>query len=284
MYIIYYVYIYYLYINNIIYINNMKLDCVLTAVNENAMYLDFIPIFICTWKKLYPDVDVKIVLVAETIPEKYLSFSNYIILFKPLENVLTSFTAQFIRLLYPCILNYNNGVIITDIDMLPMSSTYYTENIISYGYDKFIYYRDNVCLEDRQIAMCYNVATPKIWSEIFQINSLTDIINEIKYVSSKSKIVEGHGNIGWFIDQLTLYDKVMQWNKKTNNFVQLKENITGFNRLDKNTFDINNNIIRKNIINGNYTDYHCYRPMSKYSQMNYEIYNLLQCNNNNINS
>ena len=33
----------------------MKLDCVLTAVNENELYLDFIPIFIKTWNKLYPD-------------------------------------------------------------------------------------------------------------------------------------------------------------------------------------------------------------------------------------
>ena len=32
----------------------MKLDCVLTAVNDNRLYLDFVPIFIKTWNKLYP--------------------------------------------------------------------------------------------------------------------------------------------------------------------------------------------------------------------------------------
>jgi len=41
---------------------NMKLDCVLTAVNENPLYLEFIPIFIKTWNKLYPGIDVKILL------------------------------------------------------------------------------------------------------------------------------------------------------------------------------------------------------------------------------
>ena len=257
----------------------MKLDCVLTATNENEMYIDFIPIFINTWKKLYPNVDIKIILIAESIPEKFVSYSNYIILFKPLENVLTSFTAQFIRLLYPCILNYTNGVIITDIDMLPMNNSYYTENIKVYDNDKFIYYRDNICFEDHQIAMCYNVATPKVWSDIFKINSLTDIITTIKIVYSNNNILEGHGNVGWFIDQLALYDRVKKWNEKTNNFIQLKESSTGFNRLDKNNFDINNYNVRTNIVNGKYTDYHCYRPMSKYSQMNYEIYNLLQSNN-----
>ena len=59
---------------------------------------------------------------------------NNIIIFEPIKNILTSFTSQFIRLLYPCILNYKNGVLITDMDMLPMNNTYYTENIIAEYY------------------------------------------------------------------------------------------------------------------------------------------------------
>ena len=52
----------------------MILDCVLTAVNENKMYLDLCPIFIKTWNKLYPDVDVKIVLIAKSIPTDLLLY------------------------------------------------------------------------------------------------------------------------------------------------------------------------------------------------------------------
>jgi len=65
----------------------MKLDCVFTAVNENKLYLDFIPIFIKTWNKLYPDVDVKIVLIAKDIPEDLILYKNNIILFNPIEDV-----------------------------------------------------------------------------------------------------------------------------------------------------------------------------------------------------
>ena len=79
----------------------MILDCLLTAVNEKPLYLDFVPIFIKTWNKLYPNVDVKIILIANKIPDKLLLYKNNLILFKPIKNVLTSFTAQFIRLLYP---------------------------------------------------------------------------------------------------------------------------------------------------------------------------------------
>ena len=253
----------------------MKLDCVLTAVNEKALYLDFVPIFIQTWNKLYPNVDIKIVLIAESIPEKLSLYNHNIIIFKPIEGVSTSFTSQFIRLLYPCILNYKNGVLITDIDMLPMNSNYYTKNILEYDDNKFIYYRNNICNNIKQIAMCYNVAKPQIWKDIFNVTTVDDIVTYIKNIYDSNIIVEGHGNIGWSIDQITLHRKVTEWNKITNDFVRLNESKTGFKRLDRNTFDVSNDSIQKNITEGKYTDYHCYRPMSKYSDVNWKVYDLL---------
>jgi hypothetical protein len=61
-----------------------------------------------------------------------------------------------------------------------MNRTYYTENIRPYDNNKFIYLRDNVCFEYKQIAMCYNVATPSIWRDIFNIHSIDDIRATIK--------------------------------------------------------------------------------------------------------
>ena len=254
----------------------MKLDCILTAVNENPLYIHFIPIFIKTWNKLYPDVDVKIILIANEIPVKFLDYKDNIILFKPIENVLTSFTSQLIRLYYPCILNYKNGVMITDMDMLPMNRTYYTENIKEFDNNKFIYLRENICSEINQIAMCYNVATPKVWSEIFDISSIEDIRNNITIISNKNVIKEGHGNIGWALDQLILCQKVKDWDKKTNNFIRLQEKNTGFNRLDRlYNFNINNKKIKKMISMGVFSDYHCLRPMKNFESINNKIYDLL---------
>jgi hypothetical protein len=253
----------------------MKLDCVLTAVNENLLYVEFIPIFVNTWKKLYPNVDVKIILVANKIPEEYIEYKENIILFEPIENILTSFTSQYIRLLYPCILNYENGIMITDMDMLPMNKTYYTKNIELYDNNKFIYMRENVCFQYKEIAMCYNVASPKIWKEIFDINSLQDIIGRLKNVFKNNIIKEGHGNTGWSIDQRDLYKKVFDWNAKTNNFICLKESDTGFKRLDRTSHLNINDDLTKKISTGFFSDYHCCRPMSEYSQINFLIYNLL---------
>jgi hypothetical protein len=237
--------------------------------------LDFIPIFIKTWNKLYPTVDVKIVLIANQIPDEYLEYKKNIILFEPIDNVLTSFTSQIIRLLYPCILNYENGVMITDMDMLPMNRTYYTDPIKSFDNNKFIYLRENVCFQNNEIAMCYNVAVPNIWKEIFEINSVEDIRKFIITTCQNNVINKGHGNAGWNTDQLILYQKVMQWNNKTNNLICCNETHTGFKRLNRGTFNLNNNTIKNDITAGIYSDYHCFRPMSKYSDINYKIYNLL---------
>lgn len=253
----------------------MKLDCVLTAVNENPQYVDFVPIFIKTWNKLYPDVDVKIIFIAKNIPKNLLCYEKNLVLFEPIEGILTSFTSQFIRLLYPCILDYRNGVLITDIDMLPLSPTYYTHNIREYDNNKFIYYRGNVCVQIKQIAMCYNVATPEIWKSVFKMDSVNDITAYIKYISDTNVIEEGHGKTGWCIDQSTLYDKIMSWQNYQNDFVRLDENQTGFKRLDRNRFNISDVNIRKNIVAGNYVDYHCNRPMSRFSEMNWDIFNLI---------
>src|SRR5210317_74694 len=252
----------------------MKLDCVLTAVNENTLYLDFIPFFVDTWNKLYPDVDVKVVLIMSEIPSNLEKYKNNIILFKPIPSINTSFISQYIRMLYPCILNYKNGVMITDIDIIPMNKVYYTHPIEPIDSNKFIYFRGNVCMNFKQIAMCYNVATPETWRHIFKIHNINDIQNRLKNVYSTSNYVIYKS--GWFTDQLDLYKHVMQWNNTTQNLICLYDKDTGFNRLDRGTkFDINSEVIKETIKSGQYTDYHCLRPFNDYKDINNKIYELL---------
>jgi len=246
----------------------MKLDCVLTACNNNPLYCNFIPIFIRAWNKLYPAVDVKIIYISNELPEFLEHYKENIILFKPIENVSDSFISQYIRSLYPAILNYDNGILITDMDMLPMNRTYYTKNIESFPNNKFIYLRD-VLLDCNQIAMCYNVATNKTWGEIFDIHSIEDINDRLIKVYSACNYQNGSGNVGWFTDQIDLYNYVMNWNKKTNNFVSLQDKLTGFNRLDR-IFHINLDDINTKtaISDGKFTDYHCLRPYGQYKLIN----------------
>jgi hypothetical protein len=253
----------------------MKLDCVLTAVNEKKLYIEFIPIFVKTWKKLYPEIDIKIILISNSIPKDYEIYKNNIILFKPLDGMSTNFISQYIRLLYPCILKYSGGIMISDMDILPMNRKYYTENIKKYDNNKFIYYRSNVLMNIKEIAMCYNVAVPEVWREIFGIKTLEDINNRLISKFNSIKYVDGHGLSGWNTDQKDLYKYVMNWNKKSNNLVCLKDKDTKFCRLDRGRININDKKTLDNIKSGKYSDYHSLRPFSKYKNENMKIYDLL---------
>ncbi len=251
----------------------MKLDCVLTAVNELKSYIDFIPIFIRTWNKLYPSVDVKIVLVDDKIPERFSDYRNNIILFKPLQGISTVFTSQYIRLLYPALLNYEHGIMITDIDNLPMNRTFFTENIKDIADNKWVNLR-NWKTRD-QICMMWQIANKENWKAVFQIRSIRDIKIRLTNRFHNSKRYK------WFIDQLDLYKHVLAWNNKTHGYQYLVDDKTGFKRLNRNDDLSKDNIhtlpenIVNNIKNGIYSDYHSLRPYEKYKDINEKIYTLL---------
>lgn len=200
-----------------------------------------------------------------------------IILFTPLPNISTAFTSQYIRILYPAILNYKNGVMITDIDMIPMSSTYYTKSIENYDNDKFIVLR-NVCQSIKQFPICYCVANPKTWSNIFNINSIDDIKNRLISVFIQNEHKEGHGNIGWSLDQVYLYKAVNLYNKKSNILILLRDKNTNFSRFDRKHLRKINKLsidIENNISSEKYSDYHCKRPFDEHKEINNRILELL---------
>jgi hypothetical protein len=253
----------------------MKLDCILTAVNENKLYIDLIPYFIKCWSKLYPNVDVKVVLIANTIPKDLLIFKDNIILFVPEKNISTCFISQYIRLLYPAILsNYENGIMITDIDIVPANRYYFTKNIKKFDNSNFIYMR-NVLIDRKEFAMCYNVASYKTWSNIFGINKIEDIYLRLRQRNSEIKYKDGHGNAGWNTDQLDLYLYVKIWNDKTHKLIILNDKKTGFNRLNRHRFRLDETNIFSNITNSIYSDYHCYRPFKRYKEINLKFYDNL---------
>ena len=126
--------------------------------------------------KTHHTIDIKIVLICDEIQSYLDNWKKYIIQFKEIKNIYSSFISQYIRILYPALLNYKNGIIISDIDMLPMNNKYYIDNIKKYDDNKFITYR-NRRLEHKNLVICYNCALSKTWASIFKIKSIDDIIN-----------------------------------------------------------------------------------------------------------
>lgn len=254
----------------------MILTDVLTACDMNPLYYKFIPIFIKTWKKLFPEVNIHIILIGEKIIEELELYKEYIKLFSPIEGIKTSFIAQNIRLFYPGLIDADGGVLITDMDIIPMNRSYYIDNIKNISQEKFVTYRPLSCVGKKEIAICYNIAHTNIWKDIFQILSVNDIIIRLKNIYEQPKYIGENANKYyepfWITDQLYLYEKIQEWIKQTNSHIIFDDKVTKFNRLDRNYFY---NINKSNISNYIYTDFHMFRPYNEYQDINNKVVNLL---------
>ena len=260
----------------------MKLDCVLTATNQRERYIEMIPIFIKYWKKLYPNVDIKIIVIGK-IPDKYKEFSEYLIEYDSM-GMNRAFVSQYIRLLYPALLNYQNGVLITDIDNLPLNKYFFTENIKHIDDDMWVNYyffdgTDNKTGK-HQINISWNVTKPSNWAEVFNIHSIEDVNNRLQFISNSIRKRYGFNKPAWYKDQKDLYRYISKWNKKNDKYIVLENQKYPYNRLcraDLKGTDLNKKLdeILKNVRNGVYSDYHILRPYSKYESFNEKIYESL---------
>ena len=204
----------------------MILTDVLTACDLNPNYYKFIPIFIKAWKTLFPDINIHIILISSKLIDELKPYEEYIKLFPPLKNISTAFIAQTIRVLYPAILDKaTGGIIITDMDMIPMGKHYYTAQIKEFETSKFICYRPLDCVGENQMVICYNVAHYNIWGDIFKIKTKNDIVNTLRNIYNDNDYENIHGGKGWCLDQLYLYRSTQDWNEKTKSLIILNEKL-----------------------------------------------------------
>ena len=208
----------------------MLLGCVLSACNLNDLYLDFVPLFIKCWNQLLPNVMVRIILVANEIPDSLKNYTDNIILFEEINGINSAFISQYIRMLYPALINCKGGVIISDIDMLPMNAKYYTENIRDITDDKFVYYRDVLIKKEYQIAMCLQRCnTSGVGMKFLSINNLEDITIQLQNVWNNTSVQWNSWRIGCGVKiNKTYIIFIRKWNRRTKKLVTLKDASTGF--------------------------------------------------------
>jgi hypothetical protein len=239
----------------------MRVGNVLTATDENPLYWKFIPNFIKAWKAVLPEANIHVVFVGKTVPEELEAYARYIRRVDPIEGIHTAFHAQCVRLLFPRHVG-GGPTLITDMDMLPMNRSYYTEAIKDIPDDHFTTYRD-VCLPG-EIAMCYNIATSAVWTAMF---GDSDMETTLKRWYSTVRYTGEHGGSGWNTDQIILLNAFNAWPGPK---ITLNDSITGYNRLDRIhpwVFE-DKGRLEMAIRRGVYSDYHCLRPYDDHKEMN----------------
>ena len=185
----------------------MKLSTVIASVNNNSNYYSFIPKQILFWNRF--KIRFIAVFIGEKIPEELQAYYENIIVWNKNIDLHSAYLAQNIRIFYPALLHLpqNEMVMITDMDMLPMSYHYYTSGLDDYKTEDFIYYRK---IDGKQIYMCYNAAHPSIWAKVFQIKSEADI--ERKLNENYYKAYDGiPGSSGWYNDQEIMYSALIDY-------------------------------------------------------------------------
>lgn len=185
----------------------MRLDCALVACNENTHYLDFWPVVKKAWWDIV-GIPCIMVYIGEILPD-HLKDDPAVRHFKPIEGWPTATQAQVIRLLYPALLRCEGGVVLSDMDILPLQKEWFVEGFAKAEVDQFVSLR-GIDEGNQQIYMCYVGATPIVFSAFFSIKTEDDIRNKFLEFSQHLFADGQHGGQGWCLDQQILYHRVKQ--------------------------------------------------------------------------
>lgn len=254
----------------------MKIEIVLTSCNLNPYYYNLYPYTYKVWKEKF-NLDLYLILISDIIPENLKPFEKFIILFKPIPDINTSYISQVIRILYPCLFE-NINILITDVDIIPISKKYILESVEKFDDNQFITYTDRY-VKNKMYAICYNVANSSTWKKIFNINNVEDIN---KFLIKNYNInYDGSKNCdGWYSDQTLLYIYLEKYRiDNKSDVIILSDNEIEYKRLDgKSTSKLANILINKTEILKNinsYSDFHIIRGYDKQIKLLEEIINYI---------
>lgn len=209
----------------------MKLSCALVACNDNPKYLDFWPLVRQAWWDIV-GIPAVMIYIGESKPEAYKDDPS-VICFPPIEGWSTITQAQVIRLLYPALLQCDGAVILSDMDMIPLQREFFVEGVAKFTSNQFISLR-GMDEQEKQIYICYCAATPKTWSDLFQVKTIEDIRSRMaEWQQQMSLQVYKHGEPGWCFDQLKLYEHAIGWLLQSPERVGMLPWTSSFARLDR---------------------------------------------------
>lgn len=225
----------------------MKIDYVLVGSNDNPMYLEFWPIFAKIWKTKFNVTPVLGFIGDDSIKidEEY----GIVYRFDKIQNYDSGLLSQLVRLYLPKFLNGN--CLISDIDMIPLSKSYFIDDVEKYNDNDFLIMSSHhpQTVDKTQYPMCYVLGNDTNYKKIFKLDDdWTTFISKIQ-------------NNGWFTDQEHLYKMINECNDI--NFV-FPERQNGFysNRVDRCDWYYEIDKLKSDY----YVDSHLLRPYSFYKE------------------
>jgi hypothetical protein len=227
----------------------MKIDYVIVSTDNNPTYYEFWDV---TKKLWYNLVGIKPILANITDNNNIIDNGDHIIHnIKSVDGVDSGFQSQVARMYITKY--YQDYVCLTsDIDMLPLSKKYFTENIQNYNDDSLVIFSSDAYTNVNRYPICYNAAKGRLFDEILQLDESFE---------EYTKKLLSYG-WGWDTDELFFGMKVNSF-KDQDKIIKLNRgwgNGIALNRIDRSNWSYSTD----QLIDQNYIDSHSLRPYSKH--------------------
>ena len=231
-------------------LNALELKRVILATNNNPLYIEFWPIVAPLWQAM--GLRPTLALIAGEECPIDASIGD-VIYFPPLPDVPESLHAQVVRLFLP-ILFPDEGCLISDIDMIPISRSYFQEWASDCPDNAFLVYRNKAPGYEGggRYPMCYLAAKGSVFGSIFGITRYEQIAELIRSWNRAGQ--------GWNTDELMVYAYAKRWEAMGGNVVCLNHGVS--QRLDRSDWNIDFNTLDIS----KYIDCHAPRPYSAYRE------------------
>lgn len=240
----------------------MKLKYVLIGSDTDSLYLDFWPVVSKVWNKIFKLTPV-LGLICDEESDIYSDEFGLVKKFKKIDKINVGLQSQIVRFYLANFLEGN--CLVSDIDMLPLSKTYFETTSMELDSEKIIVHSsDNPeCLENNMYPMCYFAAHSETLKKVFDLNLSWD----------EFCIFLNKRNESWYTDQKYLFQKIDEYNKKFGNVIFLKRgwDKLASRRIDRANWSYDSELVKQDY----YIDSHLLRPYSENKNQINELINLL---------
>lgn len=219
-------------------INNI--DYVIISSDDNPLYKDFYEIVAKRWYELgFKTYFINITNTNEIIENKW----GVIHKMKSVDGFSTGLQSQIVRLFVSNLIDGN--ILISDIDMLPLSSKYFNNLVYDLTEKNIVLCSGQPYSDVPFYPMCYILTKSKLLRSILEIEGMT-FENYCKMINDTY-----HG--AWNSDENFLYDKL-----KNNEGILIKKERDFEKRIDRSKWVYDINLLK----NDYYIDSHLLRPLS----------------------
>lgn len=241
----------------------MKLDYCMISSDSNPYYLDFWPICSKLWKTRIGVTPILCYIGEDhaiDLSEKY----GKVIKIKPVKGIPAYFQAAWSRF-FVATKYVNSIVIISDIDMLPLSKFYFSTQIESVNDNLYVHL--NPCIETYgHLPACYHIAKGYLFKEIFKIPD--DWNESCQYLfnlnlGKDANLLHLNESNHWFAEEIYTTLKIFEYSDQS--LFKFIPRLGGQNgrRIDRGNWFYDFELLKQNY----YFDAHCLRPYAKYKNL-----------------